>query len=213
MQFTILKQGLISTLSLTFSHLLLNPALAQIIPDNTLLTNSNVTHGCIICLINGGTTRGDNLFHSFSEFSIPKNGEAVFNNNLAIKNIFTRVTGTSVSNIDGVIKTNGIANLFLINPNGIVFDANASLNLEGSLIASTANSIKFADGSVFSTIAPQSTQLLTVNVLIGLSFGNSPQAIKVQGQGHQLSSQEFFNQFLIPIIRMLLLCQKITRTN
>ncbi|MGA7935560.1 MAG: filamentous hemagglutinin N-terminal domain-containing protein, partial [Kovacikia sp.] len=93
----------------------ISTAQGQIIPDATLPVNSIAPPGCTVCTITGGTERGVNLYHSFQQFSIPIGGAAYFNNGLQIQNILTRVTGTSLSNIDGLLRANGTANLFLLN--------------------------------------------------------------------------------------------------
>ncbi|MHC5776866.1 two-partner secretion domain-containing protein [Nostoc sp.] len=157
---------------------------AQVTPDGTLNTNVSQT-GNNFTIINGNRV-GNNLFHSFSQFSVPTNGSAFFNNAADVQNIFSRVTGGSVSQIDGLIRANGSANLFLLNPSGIIFGANAQLNIGGSFIGTTANSIKFADGIEFSAINSQTTPLLSINVPLGLQLGSNPASVTVQGRGYAL---------------------------
>lgn len=174
----------ILNLSLTFCLLSqARVAIAEIIPDHTLPVNSTVTYQDNIKVIESGTIAGNNLFHSFNDFSITNIDTAYFNNLTSVQNIITRVTGGTVSNIDGLIKANGNANLFLINPAGIIFGSNASLDIGGSFIATTANSIKFADGSEFIANANPVPSLLIVSVPMGLQFGsNTPGKIVNQSQ-------------------------------
>src|ERR671932_493368 len=140
------------------------PTAAQVVPDRTLSVpeRSQIT-GNPNFQIDGGARRGGNLFHSFSQFSIPTGGSAFFNNATDVQNILTRVTGGSISNIDGLIRANGTANLFLINPNGIIFGQNARLDIGGSFVATTADAIAFGNQGFFSASQPNAPPLLTLN--------------------------------------------------
>jgi filamentous hemagglutinin family protein len=116
--------------------------------------------------IDGGAIRGANLFHSFQEFNVGEGQGTYFANPAGIENILTRVTGTNASNILGTLGvTGGSANLFLINPNGIIFGQNARLDVGGSFVATTANAVGLANGDIFSAnrSSPLPTGLLNVN--------------------------------------------------
>ncbi|MGP1371850.1 MAG: two-partner secretion domain-containing protein [Almyronema sp.] len=159
------------------------PGFSQVTADGTLSTRVTSADGFNFA-IDDGDRLGDNLFHSFRDFSVPTGGSAVFNNAADIANIFGRVTGGDLSTIDGLIQANGNANLFLLNPTGILFGPNARLSIGGSFLASTAESLLFDNGFAFSATNPQSPPLLTVNTPVGLQLGANPKAITVQGAGH-----------------------------
>jgi filamentous hemagglutinin family protein len=185
-----------------------NYALAQIKPDATLGAERSVVKPNVNIKdlpsdrIDGGARRGANLFHSFQEFNIDQGRGAYFTNPVGIENILSRVTGSNRSDIQGTLGVLGNANLFLINPNGIIFGPNASLDVGGSFVGSTASSLNFADGTQFSAAVPQTTPLLTVSVPIGLQFGGTTGEIRVQGAGIPPDVTQVTQSFDDPVLEV-----------
>jgi filamentous hemagglutinin family protein len=140
------------------------------VADNTLGTqvtgvNNNFT-------INGGLTRGTSILHSFQDFSVPTGGSATFTTGVGTQAVVSRVTGTLSSDINGIVNTQG-ANLFLINPNGVVFGPNAQLNVGSSFLATTANSATLNDANgtsyTFGTRSITDAPLLSIGQNVGLN--------------------------------------------
>ncbi|NEO80793.1 filamentous hemagglutinin N-terminal domain-containing protein [Moorena sp. SIO4G3] len=169
-----------------YSLLAATTALGQITPDNTLGNESSVVtpnvnvNGTLADLIEGGAIRESNLFHSFSDFNVAEMGRVYFGLPAGVANILSRVTGTNVSNILGTLGVLGNANLFLINPKGIFFGPNSRLDIRGSFFGSTADSVLFDDGTVFSALNPNAKPLLTINIPSGLQYGSNPGSITNQ---------------------------------
>ena len=177
-----------STGVVLFNPFAQNPVLAQIVPDRSLGEEGSVISpnvdikGVSSEKIEGGAIRGTNLFHSFKEFSIPEGQAAYFANPMGIERILSRVTGQNISQIRGRLGVLGNADLFLLNPNGILFGPNSTLDVKGSFIATTANSLIFEDGTQFSATDTSAPPLLTVSIPAGLQFREATGSIINQSQ-------------------------------
>jgi filamentous hemagglutinin family protein len=143
--------------------------LAQIVPDASVggersnIQRDVLVNGARVDQIEGGSRRGGNLFHSFETFNVANGQRVYFASPDGVERIFSRVTGTSRSEIRGTLGVAGRADLFLLNPNGILFGRNARLDIRGSFVASSASAIEFGDRGVFSTdLVQPPSPLLTI---------------------------------------------------
>ncbi|MBP0016230.1 MAG: filamentous hemagglutinin N-terminal domain-containing protein, partial [Cyanobacteria bacterium SBLK] len=132
--------------------------------------------------IGGGILSGGNLFHSFEQFGLNEGQIANFLSAPSIHNIFGRVVGGDPSIINGLIQvTGGNSNLFLMNPAGMVFGTNASLNVPGDFTATTATAIGFGGDRWFNAFGNNNYADLT-GVPFQFAFDNSqPAAILNHG--------------------------------
>ena len=129
-----------------------------------------------------GRKAGANLFYSFDRFNIHTGESATFHSPSSTRfdNIISRVTGGTPSTIDGLLRsTIDGANLFLMNPSGVMFGPNASLDVKGSFHVSTADYLRFDNGDVFFA-DPGKTSVLSVASPEAFGFLNSsPAAISL----------------------------------
>lgn len=159
--------------------------LAQlIVPDNTLGPEQSVVAPGATAdefFIDGGAQRNTALFHSFERFGINPNQTVFFSNPAIVENIFARVTGGTASNINGLLGVDGPANLFFVNPSGILFGPNAQLDVAGAFVVTTADRFLLPNSNSFNAVNPNAPPLLTVSVPLGVQFGATPQPISVNG--------------------------------
>lgn len=130
--------------------MIVNGAHAEVTLDGTRGTSGAITpsNGAYAITEAQGETVGSNLFHSFTTFNVGAAETATFSGSAGIHNVVARVTGGSASTVDGkIVNEISGANLWLMNPNGVMFGKNASLDLKGSFYVSTADYLQFADGT------------------------------------------------------------------
>ena len=154
----------------------------SIVPDSTLRNNNSaINFNNSTYDITGGLESGSNLFHSFSQFGLQTGETANFFSDTGILNIITRVTGGTPSTIDGTLQA-GNVNLFLINPNGLTFAENASLNIGRSFIGSTASSLVFEDGTRLTTgTATDFTGTASLPISLEITGNSAPIAVMNDG--------------------------------
>ena len=155
-------------------------AAAEVATDGSLGRRVSLRGGDIEIGAGLGQQRGGNLFHSFQKFDVETGGRVTFTGPGSVKNVIGRVTGGEPSSIDGTLaSTIPDADLYLLNPAGILFGPNARLDVKGSFHASTADELRLADGAVFSALDTAGSTLSVAEPQAFGFLGAPPGAITV----------------------------------
>lgn len=152
------------TLALLAGFIAARPVYAQvktdIRTDGTLGATTTLSGPNVRIPASLGRRAGNNLFHSFDRFSIGTGDSATFTGPADVKNVLSRVTGGKPSSIDGTLRsTMAGADFWFINPAGVAFGPNASLDVPASFHVSTADELRFPGGEVFSATDPAKSVL------------------------------------------------------
>jgi filamentous hemagglutinin family protein len=168
--------------SLVLLQALLAASQAQITLDGSLGPRGPLTGPNYRIDANAGQIRGSNLFHSFGQFNVRPGERATFTGPNTVANIVGRVTGGQASAIDGVLRSEiAGANLYLLNPSGVLFGPNAGLDVSGSFHVSTADFLRFTDGATFFADLGQESVLTVASPAAFGFLGQNSAAITIQG--------------------------------
>ncbi len=149
------------SLGVFFCLLLSVNVYAQIATDGSVGPAQNLTGPDFSIPENLGSRAGANLFHSFQDFNIQTGQSATFSGSNTIANVISRVTGGNPSNINGLLRsTIALADFYFLNPAGVMFGANAQVDVPGSFYVSTANELRFSDGSIYSATNPAASTMI-----------------------------------------------------
>ncbi len=167
---------------------------AQVVLDGTVGPTGPLTGPNFQISVDLGRQEGGNLFHSFSQFDLNKEQTATFLGPETVQNIIGRVTGGDRSVINGVIRSEiPNANLYLLNPNGFVFDKYAKLDVQGSFHVSTAGQLRLGDAGTFDARYPERSVFVSAPPSAFGFLETSPAEIKINesnlatGSGKTLS--------------------------
>jgi len=164
---------------------------AQVITDGTLGPKTPLEGPNYQIEANLGQQAGNNLFHSFQEFNLEMGESATFSGPDTLQNVISRVTGGNPSYIDGTIRSSiPNADFYFINPYGMMFGPNATLDVQGSFHASTADYLSLGNDGYFDARNPESS-LLTVAPVEAFGFlTEQPGAIILEDSFLQVAKNE-----------------------
>ncbi|MDM8557839.1 filamentous hemagglutinin N-terminal domain-containing protein [Candidatus Parabeggiatoa sp. HSG14] len=156
---------------------------AEIITDGSIGSRANLSGPDYLIGADLGHQMGGNLFHSFQDFNLNSLESATFSGPNSVQNILSRVTGGNPSNIDGLIRsTIPNADMYFLNPNGIIFGPNARLDLQGSFHTSTADYLRLGENGRFDATNPNNSSLTVAPVEAFGFLDETIGSISLEGQ-------------------------------
>lgn len=169
------------------------PLQAEVITDGTVGASLTLQGPHYAIKATLGQQRGAHLFHSFEQFNLDAGESATFSGPTTVNNIISRVTGGLPSSIDGTLRsTIPNANLYFLNPYGLLLGPNATLDTTGSVHLTTADTLIFSDSSQFSAKNP-STSALTAAPISAFGFIDTPQPISLTNSQLNLLEERTFS--------------------
>jgi len=161
-------------------------AFADIITDGSLGIHQALIGDTLVIPETLGRRKGTNLFHSFTAFNLSAQQTATFTGAADIQHVIARVTGDTVSVINGQLRsTLPNADIYLLNPNGIQFGEQAQLAVQGAFYASTASHLSLADGGQVAITSPEDS-VLTATAPVAFGFLNDPAGIAINNSALQV---------------------------
>lgn len=189
----------------------LSPATAQIVTDGTVGPPITFPPGEAFIDADIGSRLGDNLFHSFSLFSVEQGSSATFTGPPEIRNVISRVTGGEPSLIDGALRSEiGSEGFYFFNHAGVLFGPGASIDVPGAFHTGNASEVVFADGATFSSTQAADSSLSVADPAAfgfldaaptGVAVLGSPlltpdgRSIDIVGTDIEVSGQSFVGTF------------------
>ncbi|MEN8128881.1 MAG: filamentous hemagglutinin N-terminal domain-containing protein [Pseudomonadota bacterium] len=170
-------------------------AQAEVTLDGTLGSSGSLQGPDYLIPSSVGHQDGANLFHSFGHFNVATGESATFTGPSTIEHVIGRVTGGASSYIDGTLRTKivGGANLWLINPAGVVFGQNAQLDVQGSVHVSTADYLRLGEKGWFDATTPENTLLSSAPPSAFGFLSAAPASISLNGSRLEIPPGETFS--------------------
>jgi len=120
-----------------------------------------------------GQLVGASLFQSLRDIDVPAGDAARFavsEPGVSVDYVFARITSGQETQFGGDLRSDLAADIYLLNPYGLMFGAGSQIDVKGTFYVSTADEVRFDDGSTFETRADGSVPAIAVGAPASFGF-------------------------------------------